>query len=55
MIFYCECGHRHCDCDDIPDTPEQRALIATHNAEMKRKHPNLVEIDSPLEEGSQDD
>jgi|TARA_R110000851_G_scaffold173052_1_gene319369 hypothetical protein len=30
--------------DDIPDTPEQRALIAKHNAGMKIKHPDLVEI-----------
>jgi hypothetical protein len=30
--------------DDIPDTPEQRALIAKHNADIKIKHPNLVEI-----------
>ena len=50
MIFYCECGRKHCDCDDIVDTPEQRALIAWHNDEMKRKYPNLVEINTPLKE-----
>lgn len=27
--------------DDIPDTPEQRALIKAHNDEIRRKHPNL--------------
>ena len=32
------------DWDDIPDTPEQRALIAAHNTEMKRAYPNLREI-----------
>jgi hypothetical protein len=32
------------DWPDIPDTPEQRALIAELNAEIKRKYPNLVEI-----------
>jgi hypothetical protein len=32
------------DWPDIPDTPEQRALIADLNAEIKRKYPNLVEI-----------
>jgi len=30
----------------IPDTPEQRALIAAHNAEMKRAYSNLVDLDS---------
>lgn len=30
--------------DDIPDTPEQRALIATHNAKMKELYPDMVEI-----------
>ena len=34
------------DWDDIPDTPEQRALIAAHNAEMKRAYPNLIDLDS---------
>jgi hypothetical protein len=32
------------DWDDIPDTPEQRALIAKHNADMRQKYPNMVEI-----------
>jgi hypothetical protein len=30
--------------DDIPNTPEQRALIAKHNADIKIKYPNLVEV-----------
>jgi hypothetical protein len=34
------------DWDDIPDTPEQRALIAAHNSEMKRAYPNLIDLDS---------
>jgi len=34
------------DWDDIPDTPEQRALIAAHSAEMKRAYPNLIDLDS---------
>jgi transposase len=34
------------DWDYIPDTPEQRALIAAHNAEMKRAYPNLIDLDS---------
>jgi len=33
------------DWPDIPDTPEQRALIAEHNAEVNRKFPKLVKID----------
>ena len=37
------------DWPDIPDTPEQRALIAAHNAEMLRKHPNLRSIYPPYE------
>lgn len=32
------------DFDDIPDTPEQRAMIAEHNAKMRHPHPNMVEI-----------
>jgi len=32
------------DYSDIPDTPEQRAFIAQHNEEMKRRHPNLKSI-----------
>lgn len=32
------------DYDDIPNTPEQRALIKRHNEEMRRKHPNLKSI-----------
>lgn len=39
------------DWPDIPDTPEQRALIAAHNSGMKRKHPDLVEIDAPKPKG----
>lgn len=41
------------DCDDIPDTPEQRALIASHNAGMRSKYPNLREIpaDTPAAGG----
>jgi hypothetical protein len=35
------------DWPDIPDTPEQRALIAALNAEIKRKYPNLVEFYPP--------
>lgn len=32
------------DWPDIPDTPEQRALIAEHNERMRREHPNMVRI-----------
>jgi hypothetical protein len=34
------------DWPDIPNTPEQRELIEKHNAEMKRKYPELVEIEA---------
>lgn len=30
---------------DIPDTPDQRALIERHNADFRLKHPGLVEIE----------
>jgi hypothetical protein len=40
--------------DDIPDTPEQRALIAAHNEEMRRKYPNMVEIAEPAKVTVQD-
>jgi hypothetical protein len=36
--------------DDIPDTPEQRALIATHNGDIRRKYPNMVKISEPTPE-----
>lgn len=39
------------DWPDIPDTTEQRALIAEHNERMRREHPNLVQIDPPIESG----
>ena len=29
---------------DIPDTPEQRQLIAAHNADIKLWYPNLIDI-----------
>jgi hypothetical protein len=35
---------------DIPDTPEQRKLIKDHNDLVRKKHPNLVEIEKPGEE-----
>jgi hypothetical protein len=30
--------------DDIPDTPDQRALIAAHNKDMRRKYPNMDDL-----------
>jgi hypothetical protein len=30
------------DWPEIPDTPDQRALIEEHNAKMRRKYPDLV-------------
>jgi hypothetical protein len=33
------------DWPDIPDTPEQRELIAKHNADIRAKYPDLVQID----------
>jgi hypothetical protein len=38
-------GSTEQDWPDIPDTPEQRALIEKHNADIRKKHPNLVEIE----------
>lgn len=37
------------DWPDIPDTPEQRALIETENENIRRKFPNLVQIDPPVD------
>lgn len=33
------------DWPDIPDTPEQRALIAEHNRRIRAQHPNMRQID----------
>lgn len=34
------------DWPEIPDTPEQRALIAEHNARARAKYPRLVPMDT---------
>lgn len=33
---------------EIPDTPEQRALVAKHNADIREKYPNLRPLPSPI-------
>lgn len=35
--------------DDIPDTLEQRQLIADHNADIRKKYLNLVPLEEPVE------
>ena len=40
--------------DEIPDTPEQRALIKEHNERMRREYPDLEQIDPPIESGEQE-
>ena len=41
------------DWPDIPDTPEQRALIAEHNDRIRRDHPNMVQINPPASESGE--
>lgn len=45
MVFYCECGSKHCDCDDTPNTPEQRAKSQTQRQTifLLLKGPNLCQ------------